>query len=184
MGRMKVARGVRYAEISAVVSRRDGSVEDLGILARYSQPWYLRLAERIADEMGMATLQVNTGRAVVTALLAGGVTYPKWVGWGDGSGTTMATDTNLFFAAMSAVTEARVSGTQTQVTTTTTFDTYQCVATLTANETIGITNAGIFDAAGSGTPPAGGNLYVKGDFAVINLSTGDSIQFTFKVAYS
>lgn len=31
---------------------------------------------------------------------------------------------------------------------------------------------------------AGGNMYAVGDFSVINLNTGDSIQFTFKVQYT
>jgi hypothetical protein len=63
-------------------------------------------------------------------------------------------------------------------TTTTTDDTYQVVGTLTAGGTLAITNAGLFDAVSSG------NLFVKGDFSTINLSTGDSIQFTFKTQFS
>jgi hypothetical protein len=44
--------------------------------------------------------------------------------------------------------------------------------------TLAITNAGLFDAA------TVGNLFVKGDFSTINLSSGDSIQFTFRVKFS
>ena len=62
----------------------------------------------------MATLLVNTGKAIVTNYLAGGAaTQPKYVAWGTGAGTTAATDTTLF-----TETGSRVSGTTTQVTTT------------------------------------------------------------------
>lgn len=122
----------------------------------------------------MATLLVNTGKAIVTNYLAGGAaTQPKYVAWGTGAGTTSATDTTLF-----TETGSRVSGTTTQVTTSTTNDTYQVVGTQTAGGTLAITNAGLFDASTSG------NLFVKGDFTTINLTTGDSIQFTFKTQFS
>jgi len=72
----------------------------------------------------------------------------------------------------------RVSGTTSQVTTSTTNDTYQVVGTQTAGTSETITNAGLFDASTSG------NLFVKGDFSGIPLNNGDSIQFTFKVQFS
>jgi hypothetical protein len=122
----------------------------------------------------MATLLVNTGKAIVTNYLAGGAaTQPKYVGWGTGSGTTAATDTTLFTEVT-----PRVTGTATQVTTSTTNDTYQVVGTQTASTTETITNAGLFDASTSG------NLFAKGDFTGIALLSGDSIQFTFQVQFS
>jgi hypothetical protein len=124
----------------------------------------------------MATLLVNTGKAVVTNRIkngATGATEPNYVAWGTGAGTAALTDTTLF-----TETGTRVAGTSTQVTTTTTNDTYQVVATQTAGGTLAITNAGLFDALTSG------NLFVKGDFTTINLTTGDSIQFTFKTQFS
>ena len=122
----------------------------------------------------MATLLVNTGKAIVTNYLNGGAaTQPKYVAWGTGAGTTAATDTTLFTEVT-----PRVSGTTSQVTTSTTNDTFQVVGTQTAGTTETITNAGLFDASTSG------NLFVKGDFTGIALSNGDSIQFTFKVQFS
>jgi hypothetical protein len=122
----------------------------------------------------MATLLVNTGKAIVTNYLNGGAaTQPKYVAWGTGAGTTGATDTTLFTENGS-----RVTGTTSQVTTSTTNDTLQVVGTQTAGGTLAITNAGLFDASTSG------NLFAKGDFSTINLNTGDSIQFTFKVQFS
>jgi hypothetical protein len=122
----------------------------------------------------MATLLVNTGKAVVTNYLNGGAaTQPKYVAWGTGAGTTAATDTTLF-----TETGSRVSGTTTQQTTSTTNDTFQVVGTLTAGGSLTITNAGTFDASTSG------NLFVKGDFTGVPLNSGDSIQFTVKVQFS
>lgn len=122
----------------------------------------------------MATLLVDTGKAIVTNYLAGGAaTQPKYVGWGTGAGTTSASDTTLF-----SETGSRTTGTATQQTTTTTNDTYQVIGTLTASGTVTITNAGLFDASTSG------NLFVKGDFTGIGLTSGDSIQFTFKTQFS
>jgi hypothetical protein len=122
----------------------------------------------------MATLLVNTGKAIITNYLSGGAaTQPKYVAWGTGAGTTGATDTTLF-----TETGSRVTGTATQQTTSTTNDTLQVVGTQTAGTTLAITNAGLFDASTSG------NLFAKGDFSTINLNSGDSIQFTFKVQFS
>ena len=122
----------------------------------------------------MATLLVNTGKAVVTNYLNGGAaTQPKYVAWGTGAGTTAATDTTLF-----TETGSRVSGTTTQQTTSTTNDTFQVVGTLTASGSLTITNAGTFDASTSG------NLFIKGDFTGVPLNSGDSIQFTVKVQFS
>lgn len=121
----------------------------------------------------MATLLVNGGKAIVTNRIKGAGTEPNYVAWGTGAGTTAATDTTLF-----SETGSRTAGTSTQQTTSTTNDTYQVVGTLTAGGTLAITNAGLFDAVSSG------NLFVKGDFSTINLTTGDSIQFTFKTQFS
>jgi hypothetical protein len=49
---------------------------------------------------------------------------------------------------------------------------------VTAGGSRAITEVGVFDAAGSGNPPSGGNLVIYGDFSVINLASGDSILFT------
>ena len=122
----------------------------------------------------MATLLVNTGKAIITNYLNGGAaTQPKYVAWGTGAGTTAATDTTLFTEVT-----PRVTGTTSQVTTSTTNDTYQVVGTQTAGTTETITNAGLFDASTSG------NLFVKGDFTGVPLNSGDSIAFTFKVQFS
>lgn len=118
----------------------------------------------------MATVLTNAGRAIISNRIKGGGTEPNYVAWGTGAGTAAASDTTLFTESA----EARVAGTSTQQTTSVTNDSYQVVGTITASATRAITNAGLFDASTSG------NLFVKGDFSTVNLSTGDAIQFTIK----
>lgn len=120
-----------------------------------------------------ATVWANAGKAIATNRIKGAGTEPNFVAIGTGAGTAAITDTTLFTEV-----ETRTSGTSTQQTTTTTSDTYQVVGTVTATASRAVTNAGLFDASSAG------NLFVKGDFSVINLATGDSIQVTAKLGLS
>ena len=125
----------------------------------------------------MATVVTNVGKGIIAQRMFGATpsqAEPKFVAWGTGAGTAAATDTTLFTESA----EARTSGTGSAVTTTNTNDTHQVTGTITATATRAITNAGVFDASSTG------NLYVKGDFTTINLSTGDSIAFTVKVQFT
>lgn len=119
----------------------------------------------------------NNGLARITSLL---IAASWWFQWGTGSGA--AASANV--VTTTTTTEARSAATMTQQTTTVANDTMQAVATITAAGTRAITEVGLFDAVGSGSPPTGGNMDVYGDFAVINLSNLDSITFTMKVAFS
>lgn len=121
----------------------------------------------------MATVFTSAGRAIVTNRLKGSGTEPAYVAIGTGAGTAGPSDTTLF-----TETETRTLGTSTQQTTSTTSDTYRVVGTVTATGSRAVTNAGLFDASSSG------NLFAKGDFSTINLSTGDSIQITFNVQFT
>lgn len=136
----------------------------------------------------MATVVTNTGKGIIGGFLAQataagsglGSTTPTWIGWGTGTGTAAATDTTLG----TPQNPARVNGTRSAVTTTNSSDTYQVVGTLTSGGTLAITEVGVFDAAGSGGPPTGANLFLRGDFTAINLVSGDSIAFTVKVQFT
>ena len=119
----------------------------------------------------------NNGLARITSLLAA-ATF--WFQWGTGSGA--AATANV--VTTTSTTEARVSATPTQQTTTVTNDTLRLTGTITAAGTRAITEVGAFDAVGSGSPPTGGNINFYADFAVINLSSGDSIAFTMNVAFT
>ncbi len=128
----------------------------------------------------MGAVLTAKGREITVNRLRGVGTEPVHVGWGTGAGTAAAGDTDLFTPA----TEARVTGTSSVQTTSTTGDTYQVVGTITcsgASKTI--TNVGLFDAAGSGSPPAGGNLYMHADHGSQALAVGDAIQYTLKTQY-
>lgn len=128
----------------------------------------------------MASIFTNTGRAAAAAALVAANTT-KYLQWGVGSGQT-ASSTAL--ANTTGTTESRATGTMSSVTVTTTNDTAQIVGTLTAAGSRAITEVGVFDAAGSGSPPTGGNMNLYGDFSVINLASGDSIAFTIKLTFS
>lgn len=100
----------------------------------------------------MATTAVLTakGRDTVTSYLnAGAPTQPKAIGWGTNpkTATAAATDVGMYTES----TEARVTGTSSVVTTTTTNDTYQVVGTITAAGTETIAEVLLADAT---TKPA------------------------------
>lgn len=124
----------------------------------------------------MVSLVTNDGLANATAAWHAYSGRAKYIGWGEGSGQG-ATDTDLDDAAD----EDRTDGTSSVVTTTTDDDTYQVVGTITATGARSITEAALFDSAGTGTPPSGGDMCVYGDFGVITLATDDAITFTIKV---
>lgn len=96
------------------------------------------------------------------------------VGWGTGAGTAAKGDTDLFTPA----TEARSAATRSQIAA----DKLRWTATITATGAKTITNAGLFDGAGSGSPPSGGTpLIIHGDFTGIGLATNDAIAFTIEL---
>lgn len=128
----------------------------------------------------MATFVVDGGLDIVTNRIKGSGTEPLNVGWGTAAGTTARTDTTLFTEKdtdLSAAGPNRTAGTSSRVTVNTTNDTYQVVATRTATGAGTVTNAGLWDAT------SGGNLFLKGDFTGIGLSSGDAIQFTIKATF-
>lgn len=124
----------------------------------------------------MAPRVQNNGLARISSLLAAA---SWWLQWGTGSGA--AASANV--VTTTTTTESRVSATTSQVTTTVTNDTLQLTGTITAAGTRAITEVGAFDAAGSGSPPTGGNMDFYADFTVINLASSDSIAFTVKVSF-
>jgi len=131
----------------------------------------------------MASLVPNSGKAVISGRMIGtspSQAEPRYIGWGPGAGAGSASSTDVSTPAS----EARATGTSTQFTTTVTNDTHQVVGTLTANANKTITNVGIFDAAGTGSPPSGGVLYAIFDGLSQALNSGDSIQLTARVQFT
>jgi hypothetical protein len=125
----------------------------------------------------MAVVVVNAGRAITTNRLKGAGTEPSFVAWGIGTTTAAVTQTALVTESAPTST-SRGAGTSTQQTTTVTNDSYRVVGTVTAGSTLAITEAGLFDAA------TAGNMFLRGDFAAINVVSGDAIQFTFTAIYA
>lgn len=122
-------------------------------------------------------LVTNAGKAIITGRMVGASptqVEPRWVSMGTGAVAEAATDTALGTAVESRT--DTVAGTR--VTTTVTNDTVQWVGTITATAARAVTEAGMFDAA------TVGNMLMRATFAVINLVTGDSIQFTIKVVFA
>lgn len=126
-----------------------------------------------------ARIQDN-GLANLTAAWVAYASLPKYLQWGTGSGA--AASANV--VTTTTTTESRTTGSASQQTTTVTNDTYQVTGTIQAEGVRVITEVGLFDAAGSGSPPTGGNMCVYGDFGAITLASGDSIAFTVKVVFS
>lgn len=127
----------------------------------------------------VARLQ-NNGLANLTAAWHGYASRPLHLQWGTGSGAAASANA----VTTTSTTEARTAGTSSQQTTSVTNDTYRVTGTITAAGSRAITEVGVFDAAGSSSPPTGGNMCIYGDFGAINLSTNDSIAFTVNVSFT
>lgn len=127
---------------------------------------------------GTATVVTNKGKAMLADRVGTTpgtyTTAPKFCAMGVGATgaarTAAAADT-----ALSSEVETRTSGTESRVTTTQTGDTYQVLGTISASATRAVDEAGLFDAS------SGGNMFTSATFPVINLASGDSIQYTHKV---
>ena len=116
----------------------------------------------------------NSGLAIVTNRMIGSGTEPKFAAMGTGTTAPATTDTTL-----GTEVETR-SGTNagTRTTTTATNDTNQWQQTQSITSGRAITEAGLFDASSTG------NMLCRGTFAAINLVSGESIQWTWKVVFT
>ena len=113
----------------------------------------------------MANIYITTGKNLVVDRIddtASGANT-DYVAIGTGSGQTAASTT------LAVEVETRAAATKSQPAA----DKNQWQGTVSITATRAITEAGIFSAS------SGGTLILYGDFAVINLVSGDSIQCTF-----
>lgn len=122
----------------------------------------------------MATVLTNVGEEWAASRMAGTGTLniaATHIGWGTGTAGAVKGDTAL-------TTEVGTRGTASvTVESSGSSAKFQAVATLT-NSSAGayaITEAGLFSASTSGY------MFVRGDFAVINLNDGDQITFTITI---
>ena len=112
---------------------------------------------------------VEDGEELIVDLLV--TSAYKYVG--SGVGITAPVKANA--ALESASLPSRVAGAQSEGTT---ASIYKVIATVPYTTTLAITECGVFDSAGTGNPPSGGILFIRGTFAAINVVNTDSIQFT------
>lgn len=125
----------------------------------------------------------DKGLANVVLAWSNYASVPRHLQWGTGSGAAKTANA----VTTTSTTEARTNGTVSQASSGAAGsenDIFRVTGTITAAASRAITEVGVFDTAGSGNPPTGGNMCIYGDFSVINLSTNDSIAFTVNVTFS
>ncbi len=124
----------------------------------------------------------NAGKAEAAALLLTDVSGTDFDYIAIGTGTTAAdaTDTALEHEIVTGGGERRGGAdvTGSQVTTSVTNDTAQWVTTFTFTSSFAVTESGIFNAS------SGGDMLCRQTFSAINVSSGDSLQITWKVQCS
>lgn len=130
---------------------------------------------------GVAAVVTTIGKAMFADRVRGTpATYtnpPKYVALGVGA-TGAGRTAVIGDTALSSEQETRTSGTESVQTTTTTGDTYQVIGTVTATGTRAVDEVGLFDASSTG------NMFLSATHAIVNLISGDSIQYTLKAALS
>jgi hypothetical protein len=126
----------------------------------------------------------DAGRAAVASRINGSGGAAAFTSIGQGTGTTAAAagDTALQTGVKADGTAdggvhalATASVTVSRVTTTVTNDTAQLVGTVSETATIAVTESGVFNADTSGT------LLCRQTFSAVNVVSGDSLQFTWKI---
>ena len=118
----------------------------------------------------------NNGLARITTALAA---LSWFLQWGTGSGAVASANA----VTTTSTTEARTTATTSQGTTNVANDKLVLTGNIVAAGARTITEVGAFDAAGSGSPPSGGNMDVYCDFGSVVLATNDFIAFTIGVTF-
>lgn len=120
----------------------------------------------------MADIFTDVGEGLVADYVDGTASAPTnwYVAQGTGAGTAAKGDTTLFTEAS----ESRVAATESQPSA----NQNQFVATITADGTKTVTNAGVFDATSVG------NMLLKSDFTGIAVTASDTIEYTFTITWS
>jgi hypothetical protein len=127
------------------------------------------------------TVITNDGRKIAANRMLGLGTEPKYGHWGLNTAATTAAVTDTALA--NPATEARVAGVTDRTTasgSSVTNDSYRVTVALVADGAKAIKEFGLFDTAGTGSPPtsATGTMHLRSTFDVINLGgAGEGIQF-------
>lgn len=118
----------------------------------------------------------NAGLAAIASRIggSGGAAAGTYIAVGTGTNAFNASDTAL----QTEVTTSglgRANATMSLVTTNVTNDTSQALYQFSVSGTVAVTEAGIFNAASSGT------LFARSVFSAINVANGDTLQITYKI---
>lgn len=150
------------------------------VLGYLMQPFLGYWAEQKDGRNGVT----DAGRAAVASRINGSGAAAAFTSIGQGTGATAfnAADTALQTGVTAAGAAdsgvhalATASVTVSRVTTTVTNDTAQLVGTISEAATIAVTESGVFNADTSGT------LLCRQTFTAVNVVSGDSLQFTWKI---
>lgn len=125
----------------------------------------------------LATVFTAAGLAIITNRIIQAGTAPKNIGWGTGTNAAAVGDTALQTEAAPTTSGGRTVGTESRATTTDTNDAYQVAGSVTAGGSLAITEAGLFDNV------TAGNMLIRSAFTAVNVVSGDSISFTFKLTF-
>lgn len=133
--------------------------------------------------MADSVLVVEDGLTLITtALVALAAAAPKFAQWGVGTTVPAAADVDL--EDKTGCAEARVNDDYAVTTTTLDDDTVSAGALITKAAAIAaITEVGLFNAVGAGSPPDGDILFLRATFSAINLVIGNSIDFTIDTKF-
>ena len=127
--------------------------------------------------MADACYVVDNGIDLITAALAAGTN--KYVAWGIGTTGAAVGDTAMQTAS-APVNATAATGTASQQQTTVADDTFRVVATITAGGALAITEVGVLNQA----TVSGATMFSHGTFSAVNVSSGDSIEFTINHVFN
>ena len=117
-----------------------------------------------------AAIFTNAGQAHATDRLTGNAASTGYyIGWGSGATAPAVTQTAL----VTENAEARTAATVTRTTTESANDTVRFVGTITATGNRSVQEAAVFTAAAAGT------MVLRGTHALLNIETGDRVEYTF-----
>jgi hypothetical protein len=129
-----------------------------------------------STEKKVRNLVTTAGKALVAGRIngSGSPAAATYIGVGTGATAANASDTTL----QTEITDsglARVAGSVSLVTVTTTNDTSQITTTFSVSGTKAVTESGVLNAASSGT------LLCRQVFSAINVISGDSLAVTWRI---